>query len=148
MRPHRRQPTRLPHSWDSPGKNTGVGCHFLLQCMKVKVKGKLLSRVRLLATPWIAALQALPSMGLSKQKHWSGLDFHKISLIHEYLLKSALSRFSPGYGLEKLGSVPCSAGPMGSANLNSTPRSLYLLPNAQASTSRSLCIRCWIPQLI
>ena len=30
MRPHRRQPTRLPHPWDSPGKNTGVGCHFLL----------------------------------------------------------------------------------------------------------------------
>ena len=42
--PHRRQPTRLPRSWDSPGKNTGVGCHFLLQCMKVKVK--LLNRVR------------------------------------------------------------------------------------------------------
>ena len=34
--PHRRQPTRLPHPWDSSGKNTGVGCHFLLQCMKVK----------------------------------------------------------------------------------------------------------------
>ena len=34
--PHRRQPTRLPHPWDSPGKNTGVGYHFLLQCMKVK----------------------------------------------------------------------------------------------------------------
>ena len=33
VRPHRQQPTRLPHSWDSPGKNTGVGCHFLLQCM-------------------------------------------------------------------------------------------------------------------
>ena len=45
MRPHRRQPTRLPRPWDSPGKNTGVGCHFLLQCVKVKVK--LLSRVRL-----------------------------------------------------------------------------------------------------
>ena len=30
------QPTRLPRPWDSPGKNTGVGCHFLLQCMKVK----------------------------------------------------------------------------------------------------------------
>ena len=29
-------PTRLPRPWDSPGKNTGVGCHFLLQCMKVK----------------------------------------------------------------------------------------------------------------
>ena len=36
VRPHRRQPTRLPHPWDSPGMNTGVGCHFLLQCMKVK----------------------------------------------------------------------------------------------------------------
>ena len=36
VQPHRRQPTRLPHPWDSPGKNTGVGCHFLLQCMKVE----------------------------------------------------------------------------------------------------------------
>ena len=36
VRPHRWQPTRLPHPWDSPGKNTGVGCHFLLQCVKVK----------------------------------------------------------------------------------------------------------------
>ena len=36
MGPHRRQPTRLPRPWDSPGKNTGVGCHFLPQCMKVK----------------------------------------------------------------------------------------------------------------
>ena len=36
VRPHRWQLTRLPRPWDSPGKNTGVGCHFLLQCMKVK----------------------------------------------------------------------------------------------------------------
>ena len=36
VRPHRWQPTRLPHPWDSKGKNTGVGCHFILQCMKVK----------------------------------------------------------------------------------------------------------------
>ena len=36
VRPHRRHPTRLPCPWDSPGKNAGVGCHFLLQCMKVK----------------------------------------------------------------------------------------------------------------
>ena len=36
MRPHRWQPTSFPRPWDSPGKNTGVGCHFLLQCMKVK----------------------------------------------------------------------------------------------------------------
>ena len=36
VRPHREQPAKLPSPWDSPGKNTGVGCHFLLQCMKVK----------------------------------------------------------------------------------------------------------------
>ena len=35
-RPHRWQHTRLPRPWNSPGKNAGVGCHFLLQCMKVK----------------------------------------------------------------------------------------------------------------
>ena len=40
VRPHRGQPTRLPHPWDSPGKNTGVGCHFLLQCMKVKTESE------------------------------------------------------------------------------------------------------------
>ena len=36
LQPYKQQPTRLPHPWDSPGKNTGVGCHFLPQCMKVK----------------------------------------------------------------------------------------------------------------
>ena len=36
VQPHRQQPTRLHRPWDSLGKNTGVGCHFLLQCMKVK----------------------------------------------------------------------------------------------------------------
>ena len=40
VQPHRRQPTRHPCPWDSPGKNTGVGCHFLLQCMKVKSESK------------------------------------------------------------------------------------------------------------
>ena len=39
--PHRQQPTRLCHPWDSPGKNTGVGCHFLLQCMKVKSESEI-----------------------------------------------------------------------------------------------------------
>ena len=71
--PYRQQPTRLPRPWDSPGKNTGVGCHFLLQCINVKVK--LLSRVWLLATPWTAAYQAPPSMGFSRQEYWSGLSF-------------------------------------------------------------------------
>ena len=66
---HRRQPTRLPHPWDSPGKNTRVGCHFLLQCVKVKS----LSCFRLFATPWSAAYQAPLSMGFSRQEYWSGV---------------------------------------------------------------------------
>ena len=41
VQPHRQQPTRLPRPWDSPGKNTGVGCHFLLQCMKVKSESEI-----------------------------------------------------------------------------------------------------------
>ena len=45
VRPHRQQPTRLPRPWDSPGKNTGVGCHFLLQCMKVKSESEIASVV-------------------------------------------------------------------------------------------------------
>ena len=64
---------KYPRPWDSLGKNTGVGCHFLLQCMKVKSesevaqKVKSLSRIRLLATPWTVAYQAPPSMGFSRQ---------------------------------------------------------------------------------
>ena len=75
LRPQRRQPTRRPCPWDSPGKNTGVGCHFLLQCMKVKSESEVTHsfRVRPLATPWTAAFQAPPSMGFSRQEYWSGV---------------------------------------------------------------------------
>ena len=54
MRPHRRQLTRLPRPWDSLGKNTGVGCHFLLQCMKVKRKSEI---AQLCPTQWPHGLQ-------------------------------------------------------------------------------------------
>ena len=73
VRPHRRQPTRLPCPWDSPGKNTGVGCHFLLQCMKVKSESEVAQSCPTLATPWTAAYQAPPSMGFSRQEYWSGV---------------------------------------------------------------------------
>ena len=73
VRPHRRQPTRLPRPWDSPGKNTGVGCHCLLQCMKVKSESEVASRVPLLATPGTAAYQAPPCMGFPRQEYWSGV---------------------------------------------------------------------------
>ena len=71
VRPHRWQPTRLPRPWDSPCKNTGVGCHFLLQCMKVKSEGEVAQLCP--AIPWTAAYQAPPSMGFSRQEYWSGV---------------------------------------------------------------------------
>ena len=75
VRPHRRQPTKLPCPWDSPGKITGVGCHFLLQCMKVKSESEVAQSCATLATPWTAAYQAPPSMGFSRQEYWSALPF-------------------------------------------------------------------------
>ena len=73
LQPHRRQPTRPRRPWDSPGKNTGVGCHFLLQCMKVKSENEAAQSCHLLATPWTTAYQAPPSMGFSRQEYWSGV---------------------------------------------------------------------------
>ena len=70
-RPQRRQPTRLPRPWDSPGKDTGVGCHCLLLLLLLSR----FSHVRLCETPETAAHQALPSLGFSRQEHWSGLPF-------------------------------------------------------------------------
>ena len=69
LRPQRQQPTRLPRPWDSPGKNTGVGCHFLLQCMKVKSESEVAQLCLTLATPWTAAYETPPSMGFSRQKY-------------------------------------------------------------------------------
>ena len=51
VRPHRWQPTSLPCPWDSPGKNTGVGCHFLLQCMKVKSESEVTQSCPTLSDP-------------------------------------------------------------------------------------------------
>ena len=51
VRPHRRQPTRRPRPWDSPGKNTGVGCHFLLQSMKVKSESEVAQSCPTLSNP-------------------------------------------------------------------------------------------------
>ena len=75
VRPHRRQPRRLPRPWDSPGKNTGVGCHFLLRCRKVKIESEVTQSCPTLSnlTPWTAAYQAPLSMGFSRQEHWSGV---------------------------------------------------------------------------
>ena len=83
---------QAPHPWGSPGKNTGVGCHFLLQCMKVKVKS--LSHVRLFATLWTVAHQAPQSMEFFREEYWSGLPFPS----PEDLLNPGIELTSPVLG--------------------------------------------------
>ena len=75
VRPHRRQPTRLPRLWDSPGKNTGVGCHFLLQCMKVKSKSEVAQSCLTLSDPMDCSLPGSSIHGIFQAKqccddHW------------------------------------------------------------------------------
>ena len=56
VRPHRWQPSRLRRPWDSPGKNTGVGCHFFLQCMKVKSESEVAQSCLTLCDPMDCSL--------------------------------------------------------------------------------------------
>ena len=72
VRPHSWQPTRLPCPWESPGRNTGVGCHFLLQCMKVKSEGEVTQSCPTLSDPMDCSLPG-SSLGFSRQEYWSGV---------------------------------------------------------------------------
>ena len=74
VRPHRRQPTRLPRPWDSPGKNTGVGCHFLLRCMKVKSESDVAQLCPTLSDPMDCRLPGSSAHGFSRQEYCSGLS--------------------------------------------------------------------------
>ena len=64
VRPHRRQPTRLPRPWYSPGKNTGVGCHFLLQCMKVKSESEVAQLCPIFRDPMDCSLPGSSAHGI------------------------------------------------------------------------------------
>ena len=77
VRPHRRQPTRLPRSWDSPGKNTGVGCHFLLQCMKVKSESEVTQSHPTLSDPMDCSLPGSSVHGIFQARvlEWGAIAF-------------------------------------------------------------------------
>ena len=91
VRPHRRQPTRLPHPWDSPGKHWSGLPFPSPNAWKWKVNVKSFSPVRLLATPWTAAHQAPPSMGFSRQEYWSGVPLPSPQNSHAAAAKSLQS---------------------------------------------------------
>ena len=77
VRPHRWQPTRLPRPWDSPGKNTGVGCHFLLQCMKVKSEREVAQSCPTLSDPMDCSLLGSSVHGIFQPRvlEWGAIAF-------------------------------------------------------------------------
>ena len=101
LQPHELYPTRFLCPWDFPGKNTGVGCHFLLH-RYVKVKVKLLSSVRLFATPWTVTYKAPLSMRFSRQEDWSGLPFPSLGDLPD----SGIEPRSPTLYADALPSAP------------------------------------------
>ena len=86
--PHRRQPTRLHCPWESPGKNTGVGCHFLLQCMKVKSESEAAQSCLTLCDPMDCSLPGFSVHGIFQARvlEWVSIAFSledECSLIHQ-----------------------------------------------------------------
>ena len=77
VRPHRQQPTRLPRPWDSPGKNTGVGCHCLLQCMKVKSEREVAQPFPTLIDPMVCSPPGSSIRGISESTalEWGTIAF-------------------------------------------------------------------------
>ena len=77
VRPHRRQPTRLPRPWDSPGQNTGVGCCFLLQCMKVKSASEVTQSCPTLSDPMDCSLPGSSVHGILQARvpEWGAIAF-------------------------------------------------------------------------
>ena len=77
VRPHRQQPTRLLHPWDSPSKNTGVGCHFLLQCMKVKSESEVAQSCLTLCEPMDCGLPGSSVHGIFQARvlEWGAIAF-------------------------------------------------------------------------
>ena len=83
VRPHRRQPTRPRRPWDSPGKNAGVGCHFLLQCMKVKSESEVAQSCLTLCDPMDCSLPGSFIHGIFQARvlEWGAIAFSKVNVL-------------------------------------------------------------------
>ena len=81
VRPHRWQPTRLPCPWDSPGKNIGVGCHFLLQCRKVKSESEIAQSCPTLCDPMDCRLPGSSIHGIFQARvlEWGAIAFSSLN---------------------------------------------------------------------
>ena len=82
VQPHRQQPTRLARPWDSPGKNTGVGCHFHLQCMKVKSESEVAQSCLTLSDPMNCSPSGSSIHGIFKARvlEWGAIAFYEATI--------------------------------------------------------------------
>ena len=87
VQPHRRQPTRLPHPWDSPGTNTGVACHFLLQCMKVKSESDVAQSCPTLTDPMDCSLPGSSVYGIFQARvlEWGAIAFSVLEFTQTHI---------------------------------------------------------------
>ena len=87
--PCRRQPARLPRPWDSPGKNTGVGCHFFLQCMKVKSEGEVAQLCLTLSDPMDRSLPGSSIHGIFQARvlEWGATAFSLTNCNKDHISK-------------------------------------------------------------
>ena len=85
---HRRQLTRLPRPWDSPGKKTGVGCHFLLQCVKVKSESEVAQSCPTLSDSMDCSLPGSAVHGIFQARvlEWGAIAFSVLALRFAVLL--------------------------------------------------------------
>ena len=90
VRPHGLQPTRLLCPWDSPGKNTGVGCHFLLQCMKVKCESEVAQSCLTLSDPMDCSLPGSSAHGIFQATvlEWGAIAFFLFRVKHYIIIKA------------------------------------------------------------
>ena len=101
VRLHRRQPTRLLCPWDSPGKNTGVGCHFLLQCRKEKSESEVAQSCPTLSNPMDCSLPGSSIHGIFQARvlEWGAIAFSDIgvgpALTTSFYLQDPISKCSP-----------------------------------------------------
>ena len=87
VQPHRLLPTRLLRPWDSPGKNTGAGCHFLLQCMKVESESEVAQSCLTLNDPMECSLPGSSIHGIfwATELEWGAIAFSQYSILHIYM---------------------------------------------------------------
>ena len=102
MWPHRQQPTRLPRPWDSPGKNTGVGCHFLPQCMKVKREREVTQSYPTLRDPMDCSPPGSSIHGIFQARvlEWGAIAF---SVWPHYLIANRQEKGGSSYRFPLLG---------------------------------------------